>query len=75
MSADALDAFERSLGSEMQDLREALEKACKPKDFQAIADKLMERAKGGDTVAAKIVLDLLLGEPEQPVTTKETDDE
>ena len=46
-----------------QRLRNALLGAVSIKDVRGIVAKLIEQAKGGDTTAAKVLLDRLLGTP------------
>ncbi len=48
-------------------LRAALVAAVAPDDMAAIAAALVERAKGGDVAAARLVLSYLLGKPAPPV--------
>ena len=47
--------------------RSALTRAVTPAQFLRIARKMAELAEAGDTDAAKIVLDRLLGRPVQPM--------
>ncbi|MCH8164626.1 MAG: hypothetical protein IH889_03360 [Planctomycetes bacterium] len=44
-------------------LRSALIQAVSPADLRAIIGKLIEKAKAGDTIAAREVLDRCLGKP------------
>ncbi len=46
-----------------QQLRSALLAAVSTKDLRAIVRQLVQQAKGGDTTAAKVLLDRLLGTP------------
>jgi hypothetical protein len=48
-------------------IRSAFLNAISPKDLQAIVRMLMEKAKGGDLVAAKLILLWAIGRPSDPV--------
>ncbi len=45
------------------ELRAALLDSVTPEDMRAVARKLVELARGGDTVAARLLLDRVLGRP------------
>lgn len=49
----------------VQELRSALIAAVTPEDVQEIITSLVKAAKGGDTIAAREVLDRTLGKPSQ----------
>ena len=49
------------------ELRAALLDAVSAEDLRAIVGKLIERAKAGDIVAAREVLDRIFGRPNQPI--------
>jgi hypothetical protein len=54
----------RPLARRAQRLRVELFRAVTPEDLRAIVRALVDRARAGDTTAAREVLDRLLGKPE-----------
>jgi hypothetical protein len=56
-----------------QALRFALFRAVSSKDLTAIVKAMVERAKNGDTTAAKLLFDRLLGMPAQAIKISEPD--
>ncbi len=49
------------LAKQVQRIRVALLNAITPKDIQAVVQKLIQKAKGGDVASAKIVFDRAVG--------------
>ncbi len=54
------------LGGQVARLRAALINAVSEQDMEAIIYKLVEKARSGDTAAAKVVLERCLGRPTEP---------
>jgi ribosomal protein L17 len=52
------------LAARVGKLRSALVAAVSEQDVREIIEKMVEQAKSGDTLAARIVLDRVLGKPE-----------
>lgn len=55
------------LAKRTAEVKQAFLNAVTPDDVGDIARKLVEQAKAGDTVAARIVLDRILGRDSQPI--------
>lgn len=53
----------------VHELRKALYAAVKPKDISEVIKMLVGKAKAGDVVAAKELLDRMLGKATQPIET------
>ena len=52
------------LGKQVQQIRSALLNAITPEDIKAIVARLIQKAKGGDIAAAKVVFERALGPAE-----------
>ncbi len=52
------------------ELRSALLDAISPEDLRAIVEQLVQKAKSGDVVAAREVLDRALGKPSQAIAVE-----